>query len=189
MQAVKLAQEFQRQFKAKYNYYPYTMKTVQESKWWKHFVNFSGNSVLDDKEEEFVKQLFDLWEGPQKLYPHVLSQEYAKKIEQRMKERSKFDTKKLNESDYIKLTLIKVNDWAKKNHVIENKLGNFLNNPACQMIALRGGLYKPLFLFCRSFLGRYTPSEEEVLKKNSIRAFHPALYDSLKISLGNDFID
>ena len=189
MRAVKLAQEFQTKFKEKYNYCPYTMKTVQEGKWWNHFVKFSANSVLDDKEEEFIKLLFDLWEGPQKLYPYVLSQEYAKKIEQRMNEKSKFDTKKLNENDYIKLTLVKVNDWAKKNHITENKLGSFLINPTCQMIALRGNLYKPLFLFSKSFLDRYTPTEEEVLKKNSIRAFHPALYDSLKISKGNDFID
>lgn len=189
MQAIRLAQEFQRQFKIKYNYYPYTMKTVQDSKWWNHFVGFSANSVLDGKEEEFIKQLFNLWEGPQKLYPYVLSQEYARKIELRMKESSSVETKKLGENDYIKATFIKMADWAKRNHVSENKLGKFITDPACQMLALRGNFYKPLFFFSKSFLDKYNLTENDVLKKNSIRAFHPTIYDALKISLGDDFID
>ena len=106
-----------------------------------------------------------------------------------MKESLSVETKKLGENDYIKATLIKMAEWAKRNHVSENKLGKFITDPGCQMLALRGNFYKPLFFFSKSFLDRYNLTENDVLKKNSIRAFHPTVYDALKISLGDDFID
>ena len=164
------------------------MKTVQEGKWWAHFRNFCNGSTLENgKEIEFVQRLFDSWEEESKLYPHVLSQEYAKMIERRMKEN--IETEKLSEGDYIKLTLRKANTWAVRNKICDNKLGSFLKNSTCQLLALRGEYYKPIFFFCRSFLDRYELSEDDILKKNSIRAFHQDLYEALKNSLAEDFVD
>ena len=189
MEATVLAREFQRQFKTKYNYYPYSMKNVQESKWWNHFTEFCSTSKLGDDEEKFVKQLFESWDSNDKLFPYVLSQKYAKDIESNMLENSGVETKKLSDSDYIRITLMKAAHWATKNHVQNNKIGNFLKDPACQALALRGEYYKPLFFFSKSFLEKYSLTEEDELKKNSIRAFHPLLYISLKSSLAEDFVD
>ena len=164
------------------------MKTVQEGKWWAHFQDFCNSSTLENgKEAEFIQQLFDSWEEEGKLYPHVLSQEYTKMIERRMKETT--ETESLSEDDYIKLTLKKVNTWAVKNRVYNNKLGRFLNDPTCQALALRGEYYKPIFFFCKGFLSKHKLSEDDVLKKNSIRAFHQDLYEALKISLAENFVD
>lgn len=188
MEATILAQEFQRRYKNQYNQYPFSMKTVKEGKWWPHFQSFCDNSTLENgKEAEFIQRLFDSWEENNKLYPYVLSQEQAKMIERRMKEN--VETESLSENDYINLTLRKANTWAIKNRIYNNKLGNFLNNPTCQLLALRGEYYKPLFFFCRSFLNKYKLSEDDVLKKNSIRAFHKDLYEALKRALTENFVD
>ena len=191
MEAVTLAQQFQRQFKTKYNYYPYSMKTVQESKWWNHFVDFCNKSKLEDgKEESFIEKLFSKWESEEKLFPYVLSQKLAEDVESSFFALNSEDTKSLTENDYINLTLRKASAWAKQNRIYNNKLGRFLTDSACIARALRGEFYKPLFLFCSDFLNQYgEPSEEDVLKKNSIRAFHPELYEILKTSLNVKFVD
>ena len=165
------------------------MKKVQESKWWRYFTDFCNSSSVDNCEYKFVVRLFSLWEEKEKLYPYVLSQAYAKKIEQDIKEKDEFKTESLSDSDYIKLTLEKAKVWAKRNKITENKLGKFLTDSSCQLLALRGEYYKPLFFFSKSFLNRYELTEDDILKKNSIRAFQTKLYDLLKDSLGEDFID
>lgn len=191
MEATVLAQEFQRQFKTKYNYYPYSMKTVKTSKWWNHFTGFCYKSRLDDgSEKKFIEKLFAKWDNESKIYPYVLSQKIADDVESSMLGQTIEDTESLSEDDYINLTLKKATIWAKRNNIEENKLGRFLTDQACIMRALRGEFYKPLFMFSSSFLNQYGQlSEEEILKKNSIRAFHPELYDALKASLNVSFVD
>ena len=165
------------------------MKTVQEGKWWKHFTDFcDGSGIENGKEQEFIEKLFSSWESDEKLLPYVLSQKIAKDIEFGIV--NKVETTKISEKDYINITLKKAALWAKQNQVYNNKLGRFLNDPTCIMRALRGEYYKPLFLFCSSFISRYGElSEEDVLKKNSIRAFHPEIYEALKTAINVNFVD
>ena len=189
MEATVLAQEFQRRFKTKYNYYPYSMKTVKDGKWWEHFTSFCYKSELEDgREHEFVDKLFSSWESEEKLFPFVLSQKLAQDVELSLT--NKVETQEISETDYINLTLKKVSIWAKQNRVYNNKLGAFLSDSTCIARALRGEFYKPLFMFCSDFLNRYgEPTEEDILKKNSIRAFHPELYETLKVALNVKFRD
>lgn len=191
METIKLAQEFQRKFKAKYNYYPYSMKNVQEGKWWEHFKNFAKSSKLSDEQvNEFLNNLFDSWEGEEKLFPYVFSQEVSKKVEARILEKSKQEVKALTEDNYINMTLSKAALWAKRNNILNNKLRRFLLDNTCILKALRGEYYKPIFLFCSDFCDRCNDiTEEDLLKKNSIRAFHPQLYEALKEVLREKFVD
>ena len=167
MEATVLAREFQRKYKTKYNYYPYSMKNVQDSKWWEHFTKFCYKSKLEDgKECEFIDKLFSLWESDEKILPYVLSQKIAEDAEANLV--GKIETKEISESDYIKITLKKASVWAKQNRIYNNKLGSFLSDPTCITRALRGEYYKPLFMFCSDFLSRYGElTEEDILKKNS----------------------
>lgn len=167
------------------------MKTVKDGKWWEYFTNFCYKSNLEDgQESEFVKRLFDAWDGDEKIYPYVLSQKLAQDVEKSFSEKQVNETESLSENDYINLTLKKATIWAKQNNIYNNKLGKFLNDPVCILRALRGEFYKPLFMFNSNFLNQYGElTEEDILKKNSIRAFHTDLYDILRISLGNDFMD
>ena len=167
------------------------MKTVQDGKWWKFFINFCTESKLaDGSEEEFIKQLFESWDEKGKLYPYVLSQEIAGMIEKRMLSAQEHEEKILTDDDYIKITLRKAMVWAKENHITNNKIGAFLISPVCIMRALRGDYYKPLFMFSEPFLKKYGDlSEEDVLKKSSIRAFHPEIYNILKQALNINFVD
>lgn len=165
------------------------MKTVQESKWWNHFSFFCGKSKLSSgKEKEFVELLFSLWEEKEKLYPYVLSQKLAEDVESRLLEN--IEAESFSEMDYINLTLKKASIWAKQNRIYNNKLGCFLSDQACILRAMRGEYYKPLFMFCSDFLNKYGDlTEDDILKKNSIRAFHPEIYEALKIALNAKFID
>ena len=165
------------------------MKSVRDSKWWKHFVNFCYKSRLEDGlEKQFIEKLFFTWDGNGKIYPYVLSQKIAQDVESSLD--GKIETEEISETEYIKLTLKKVFTWARQNNICDNKLGNFLINPACILRALRGEYYKPLFMFSVPFIERYGElTEDDVLKKNSIRAFHPEVYDMLKQALGAQFID
>ena len=167
------------------------MKTVQEGKWWNHFANFCSKSKLaNGTEEKFISKLFESWEEEGKLFPYVLSTELAKTVEQSLIESDGHIEKVLTENDYIKITLRKAVLWAKDNHIYNNKLGVFLTNPVCILKALRGEYYKPLFMFSAPFVQRYGElSEEDVLKKNSIRAFHPEIYNILKQALGTQFVE
>ena len=167
------------------------MKTVKDGKWWEHFTKFCYKSNLEDgKEKEFAEKLFAAWENDEKLFPYVLSQKLADDVESSMFDQTADEAETLSEDDYIKLTLKKVAIWAKQNKIYNNKLGSFLNNPVCITKALRGEFYKPLFMFSSSFLNQYGQlSEEEILKKKSIKAFHPELYDALKTSLNVNFVD
>ena len=167
------------------------MKTVKDGKWWEHFTKFCYKSNLEDgKEKDFIERLFSAWEEEDKLFPYVLSQKLAEDVEASMSEQTTEETKELTENDYINLTLRKASAWSRQNNIFNNKLGRFLTDPTCITKALRGEFYKPLFMFCSLFLDRYGElSEEDVLKKNSIRAFHKELYDMLKSSLNVNFVD
>ena len=125
-----------------------------------------------------------------KLFPYVFSQEISKKVEARILEKSKQEVKALTEDDYINMTLSKAALWAKRNNVLNNKLRRFLLDNTCILKALRGEYYKPIFLFCSDFYDRCNDiTEEDLLKKNSIRAFHPQLYEALKEVLREKFVD
>lgn len=165
------------------------MKTVQDGKWWEHFTKFCSESNIEDgREQEFIDRLFSLWESDNKLLPYVLSQKIAKDVELAIL--NKIDTQEISETDYIALTLKKAAAWAKQNKIYNNKLGRFLSDSVCITKALRGEYYKPLFMFCSDFLSRYgSLSEDDLLKKSSIRAFHPELYESLKAALNVKFRD
>lgn len=167
------------------------MKNVQEGKWWEHFKNFAKSSKLSDEQvNEFLNNLFDSWEGEEKLFPYVFSQEISKKVEARILEKSKQEVKVLTEDDYINMTLSKAALWAKRNNILNNKLRRFLLDNTCILKALRGEYYKPIFLFCSDFYDRCNDiTEEDLLKKNSIRAFHPQLYEALKEVLREKFVD
>ena len=167
------------------------MKTVKDGKWWEYFTNFCYKSNLEDgQESEFIKRLFDAWNDEGKIYPYVLAQKLAQDVEKSFSEKQIEETESLSESDYINLTLKKATAWAKQNNIYNNRLGRFLSDPACILRALRGEFYKPLFLFCSDFAEKNGElTEEDVLKKSSIRAFHPELYEMLKYSLGTKFID
>lgn len=167
------------------------MKTVQEGKWWKFFTDFCAESKLSNGDEDrFTEQLFESWEEDTKLYPYVLSQEISKVIENRIIEVKNHEERILADDDYIKITLRKAISWAKENHVINNKIGAFLISNTCILKALRGEYYKPLFMFSKPFLERYGElSEEDVLKKNSIRAFHPDIYNLIRQALNINFVD
>lgn len=189
MEATVLAREFQRQFRTRYNQYPYSMKNVQEGKWWKFFADFCKKSELKDgKEPDFIEKLFSLWEEDAKIYPYALSQEIAKLAEESILER--VDAQEVTEADYIAMTFRKAALWAKQNRVYNNKIGKFLTDPTCILRATRGEYYKPLFMFCSDFLRQYGElTENDVLKKNSIRAFHPDIYEALKTALNEKFVD
>lgn len=165
------------------------MKTVQDGKWWEHFVKFCDNSELENgMEEQFIDKLFSLWEEDGKILPYVLSQKIAGDAESSLL--GKVDTKELSETDYINQTLRKAAIWARQNKIYNNVLGKFLSDPISITKALRGEYYKPLFMFCSDFIDRYGQlNEEEELKKNSIRAFHPKLYNSIKLALNAKFKD
>ena len=167
------------------------MKTVKDSKWWEHFTNFCYKSNLEDgKEKEFIEKLFSAWEEEEKIYPYVLSQKLAEDVESSMFEKTIDETESLTEDDYIRITLKKASVWAKQNNIYNNKLGRFLTDQTCILKALRGEYYKPIFMFCSLFLDKYgSLSEDDILKKNSIRAFHRELYDILKTSLNTNFVD
>lgn len=168
------------------------MKKVQDSKWWVHFKNFAYKSKLPDgSEREFIEKLFDaLSDKEEKIFPFVLSQEIANKIEKSFNDVQIKETISLTETEYLSTTLKKAVNWANSNGVYNNKLGAFLTNPICMLRASRGDFYKPLFLFCSDYVSKYgIGSEEENLKKSSIRAFHPKLYESIKQSLMDKFID
>lgn len=170
------------------------MKTVQEGKWWNYFVNFCDNTRLASGiEEKFISQLFESWEEEGKLLPYVLGTEYAKLIEGRIlesEEHKENAEKPLTEYDYIKLTLRKAIMWGKENQIYVNKIGAFLTSPYCVFKALRGEYYKPLFMFSAPFIEKYGElSEEDILKKNSIRAFHPEIYDLIRHSLDDQFVE
>ena len=187
-----LAQEFQRRFKSQYNYFPYTIKKVRDGKWWVHFKNFAyGSKLPNGFEKVFIDKLFDsLADKDDKIYPFVLSQKIAKDVEKSFGDVQIEETESLTENDYIISTLKKASLWAKQNGICDNKLGSFLSNPTCMLKASRGEFYKPLFLFCSDFVNKYGgPSKEEQLKKNSIRAFHVDVYDALRQSLMNKFVD
>ena len=165
------------------------MKSVKDGKWWKHFLNFCYNSKLEDgREKDFIEELFCAWDSDDKIYPYVLSQKIAKDAE--LSVAGKRKTQEISETDYIKLTLKKAAAWARQNKICDNKLGRFLSDSVCITRALRGEYYKPLFMFCSDFLSRYgNLSEDDLLKKSSIRAFHPELYESLKTALNTKFRD
>lgn len=169
------------------------MKNVQESKWWKHFTEFAGKSKLSDRDViDLIERLFFNWkEEDGKLYPFVFSQKIAVDVENDIIASKESKTSALSETDYIKLTLSKASDWAKQNNILNNKFGKFLLDPNCMFRASRGEYYKPLFLFCTDFFNRYSSrcTEDDLLKKKSIRAFHPEIYDMIKKSLMDKFID
>ena len=164
---------------------------MKESKWWPHFTAFCSKTKLEDEQIcDFIDNLFDTWEEDEKLYPFVLLQEHGSMAEKRVLGKSDIETEELSENDYINLTLKKVSAWAKQNSIFNNKLGRFLTDRTCIIRALRGEYYKPIFLFCSDFLNSYGPlNEEDILKKNSIRAFHQNLYGTLKIALKEKFVD
>ena len=168
------------------------MKTIQDSKWWSHFRKFCAKSKLaDGAEENFIIELFNSWDDKSdKIFPYVLSTGFAGDVEEALLDSGNYAKKTLTEEEYIKITLRKAVMWARDNHITNNKIGAFLVSPLCITKALRGEYYKPLFMFSVPFIERYGElTEDDVLKKNSIRAFHPEVYDMLKQALGAQFID
>lgn len=191
MQAIRLAEQFRLEFKRKYMYPPYSMKDVTSSKWWHFFINFCNKSKIQDGyEESFIKMIFGCWDKSTKMYPYVLSTDYAKDKEVEFIGMKDSILTGMTENEFIKETLNKISLWSRQNKITENKIGKFLTDKVCIYRALRGEFYKPLFLFSAPFLERYgNMCEDDLLKKSSIRTFHKGIYEALRQSLGDDFAD
>ena len=189
LQTEKLIILFQRKFRNKYKKYPYSLNNVKESKWYSHFSNFALTTRLESGDEEkFLDRLFDTQD--EVVWPFVLSQKKAKQIEKNiLDEKTYFKEEKLSEEDYIRETLKNCKVWCKDRKIEKEQLRSFILDPANQLMAERGRFYLPIFLFSRSFLNRHELTEGDILKKSSIRAFHVKVYETLRASLKDDFID
>lgn len=188
LQTEKLIILFQSKFKNRYKRYPYSLSTVRDSKWYKHFENFALTTKLEyGDEEKFLDRLF--FNSEDVVWPFVLSQDRAKQIEKNILDEKTYFNSSLSEKDYIKETLKKCKTWCKSKGIKENQLYSFITDDANQLLAKRGRYYLPLFCFSKKFLENYVLSDEDRLKKNSIRAFYTELYEALKVSLKDDFID
>lgn len=189
LQTEKLIILFQHKFRNKYKKYPYSLNNVRESKWYPHFSNFALTTRLESGDEEkFLDRLFDSQD--EIVWPFVLSQKKAKQIEKNiLDEKAYFREEKLSEEDYIRETLKNCKVWCKDRKIEKDQLKSFILDPTNQLMAERGRFYMPIFLFSKSFLNKHELTEGDILKKSSIRAFHVKVYEILRASLKDDFID
>ena len=187
LQTERLVILFQQKFRNRYKRYPYSLKTVRESKWYPHFEKFALTTRLEDGDiDAFLDRLFS---DDSVIWPFVLSQDRARQLEKNILDEKAHYKQGLSEKDYIKETLKGCKAWCKSKGITENQLGEFMKDPAVQSLADRGRYYMPMFLFSRVFLSKHELTEDDILKKNSLRAFNSSVYEALKVALKDDFID
>jgi hypothetical protein len=186
-----LAFEFSQEFKKRYQKYCFSMKSVENTRWWVSFKTIAERSSLPDGyEQKFVSEVFNLVTNNNEsavVYPTMLISKSGIEAENYLKsQESQYVKPKMSDVDYIVETFKKAKLWCKKNSITENCLKAFFTDRGIMEMASRGFYYLPLFLFSRPYIMLYG---DDKLQKSAIRAFHPEVYEKLKSSLGDDFLD
>ncbi len=194
-EAIRLAEIYLRNFTGKFRYRLFSMKNVEQSKWWSSFIKTA--SFFSDTEDwdphGYVSFIFDLYEKP---FPFVfVNQKNWIAFVEHKKSRTKDDMAMVKS---LLATYNEIKDWTKKNKYDKIAVYDFFSDPK-NMVFLRRGKFSPYFLsISKSFMRKYSElgekereeimGKEELFIKRITVLNNEKLANKLKEVLGEEFI-